>query len=167
MGDGQSNHKEVIDTVTITDGTQTEEDVEERVGVEEGFEKVVETEEVSVNESGWTSHAKPCRSLKSNSKLESNQGSILSNLRFSILSTEKEGEIPEEDTQEGEQSTKQSTEQSTEQSPESEQSSQNSSPSTKNSTVVKQQRGKEVVIPRQSLPRESKDNHKFLSDSTA
>ncbi|KAF8107533.1 hypothetical protein N665_0119s0002 [Sinapis alba] len=92
--------------------------------------------------------------------LEFGQVSILSNSRFSVLSpTEEEGEIME--VAEDSQGKEKETEELQGKEVEVEIKDQN-----KDSTVVKQVKEKDVVIPRQSLPRGSKDNHKFLGDGS-
>ncbi|KAF8053998.1 hypothetical protein N665_1356s0002 [Sinapis alba] len=164
LENGQENGKimEVVDLETVNgkihekrkEGKtekkiETETEREKEIETETGREKTFETEEEkSQEETGWSSPTKACRSPTSSSKLDFGHVSVVSNSRFSVLSTEEEGEIIEQSTEEDKEAEKTG-------------NSENSV------SVVKQQRSKEVIIPRQSLPRGSKDNHKFLSDSTA
>lgn len=161
---GDVDHTNVVTEKETEQGAEVKET--ERNEMEQNVENNGEQEndskkEEAQQEAGWSSPAKACRSPNS-SKVES-EVSILSNSRFSILSLEEEGEIIEESA-ECEESTRSEMVGTDEEEDSLKESVQFQS---ENISTVKHQRGKEVVIPRQSLPRESKDKHKFLSDSTA
>ncbi|KAF8108790.1 hypothetical protein N665_0104s0105 [Sinapis alba] len=141
--------------VQVTGANETAQS-EENNGEEENNIKENEIQQEAV----WSSPAKACRS-PNKSTLESGQASMISNSRFSILSTEEEGEIIEGNA-ECEESTGCDTLEK-----DREEDSLNVSAQSEKTSKVKKHRGKETVIPRQSLPRGSKDNHKFLSDSSA
>ncbi|KAF8090070.1 hypothetical protein N665_0489s0010 [Sinapis alba] len=142
------------ETEKIQDHEEIEKVGEEGSGIEETVppaqnvvaqtDKVVQDENLESTQE-WL-NVTPGKSSKSPRKtLEFGNVSILTNSRFSVLSpTEEEGEILEE--KDGEDTAKVSDLQEL---------------STEKSTKVK-----EIVIPRQSLPRGSKSNHKFLGDTS-
>lgn len=138
----KENIGEVTSQNAETLGVVETEDVMKSVGEEE--EMAVREETISTEGDKWmdVSPSKASRSPKKNPDTEEN--AIVSNSRFSVLSLAEEGEEELERMENTETDTEQA----------------------KNEEIITGQKKKieKEVILRQSLPRGSKDNHRYLTD---
>ncbi|KAF8106530.1 hypothetical protein N665_0138s0019 [Sinapis alba] len=117
---------------------------------------------VSQNEAGWStvSPGKACRSPENTKQsLEYGQVSILSNSRFSVLSSEEEGEIMEQEEQNG---TVEISDKLDVEPP----SSNVMKKDEEHSHEVEKESEIEIIQPRKSLPRNLKTNHKFILENS-
>lgn len=126
-------------------------EVEEELGLESSALAEAQVETKADEEEEWrdVSPGKSSRSPKSkDNELKFGQVAILTNSRFSVLSAEEEeGEIVGDASEEG-----------------GIQKANNTSNSGVESMEIMEIKEKEIVLPRQSLPRDSKIKHKVLGD---